>query len=59
MEIPEAFIAGLAAHPEALARFHALPPSHRKEYLKYYLEANKEETRERRIRKILQMLSAT
>lgn len=58
MEIPEAFIEGLAQEPEALARFQALPPSHKKEYLEYYLEAKKEETRLRRMRKILQMLSA-
>ncbi len=36
--------------------FDKLPPSHQKEYIKWLDEAKKEETRKRRLAKMVQML---
>lgn len=39
----------LQSHPPALERYHQLPPSHQREYLKHIQEAHKPATRQRRI----------
>jgi uncharacterized protein YdeI (YjbR/CyaY-like superfamily) len=57
MDIPEDFLAGLAVDPDVLVRFDKLPPSHQREYIEFYLEAKKQETRDRRMAKIVAMLS--
>jgi hypothetical protein len=53
---PPAFLEALNAVPEAKAWYEKMPPSHRKEYLNYMLEAKKEETRLRRIEKAIELL---
>ncbi|GIJ94335.1 YdeI/OmpD-associated family protein [Capnocytophaga stomatis] len=42
--------------PEAYAVFQAMPPSHRNEYIKWINEAKKQETKEKRLQKMLEML---
>lgn len=57
MDVPEDFLAGLAIDPDALVKFNGLTPSHQREYIQYYSEAKKQEVRDRRMKKILTMLS--
>jgi uncharacterized protein YdeI (YjbR/CyaY-like superfamily) len=59
LEVPDDLRAALSGHPAAQARFDALPPSHRREYLEWITEAKKPETRARRIAKMLGELEAT
>jgi len=47
----------LRKHPEAKELFNKLSYSHKKEYVEWILAAKKEETRERRIRQAITMLS--
>ena len=47
----------LAADPEAAAAFAALPPSHRREYIDWILQARRSQTRARRIEQTVQMLT--
>lgn len=55
-EMPDDFRQSLEKSPAALAFFERLAPSHRKEYLRWILEAKREETRHRRLEKAVQML---
>lgn len=54
--VPDDLERRLSSEPAAEARFDAMPPSHRRESLKWIEEARKEETRRRRIEKTLSML---
>lgn len=56
VELPEWLRAGLCADPLALATYEKLPYSHQREYVEYVLEAKKEETRARRLRKMISAL---
>ena len=56
VELPEALERALADDAKAKAGFDGLPYSHRKEYARWIGEAKKEETRERRLAKALEML---
>ena len=47
-ELPAELAAALARDADARARFEALPPSHRDEYVRWVAEAKREETRARR-----------
>ncbi|HVY50170.1 MAG TPA: YdeI/OmpD-associated family protein [Devosia sp.] len=49
----------LRANPAALARFEALSPSHRKQYLEWISEAKRVVTRERRIAGMILRLTQT
>lgn len=42
--------------PEAYVVFQTMPPSHRNEYIKWINEAKKQETKEKRLQKMLEML---
>ncbi|MDO5104763.1 YdeI/OmpD-associated family protein [Capnocytophaga sp.] len=42
--------------PNAYAVFQKMPPSHRNEYIKWMNEAKKQETKEKRLQKMLEML---
>ncbi|WP_373310197.1 YdeI/OmpD-associated family protein [Capnocytophaga stomatis] len=42
--------------PEAYTVFRKMPPSHRNEYIKWINEAKKQETKEKRLQKMLEML---
>ena len=48
-QTPDDLAAALAADREALARWRALAPSHRRQYVYWITEAKRPETRERRI----------
>jgi hypothetical protein len=54
--VPEALAAALATDAEARAAFDALAYSHRKEHARWVAEAKREETRERRVAKVLEQL---
>ena len=56
VDVPEALSSALAADPVARGRFEALAFSHRKEYARWVAEAKREETRERRVAKALELL---
>ena len=56
VELPEALAQALAADAKAKAGFDGLAYSHRKEYPRWIGEAKKEETRDRRVAKGLEML---
>jgi uncharacterized protein YdeI (YjbR/CyaY-like superfamily) len=47
--VPDDLAAALAANPQARSAFESMPPSHRREHVKYIDEAVKPETRQRRI----------
>jgi uncharacterized protein YdeI (YjbR/CyaY-like superfamily) len=49
--VPPEFASALAKNPRAQATFAKLPPSHRREHLKYINEAKQAETRARRAEK--------
>ncbi|MCA9899926.1 MAG: DUF1905 domain-containing protein [Ardenticatenaceae bacterium] len=57
VEIPDDLMAALSAS-NALAAFENAAPSMRKEYVRQVVEAKAQETRERRIQKIVEKLSA-
>jgi hypothetical protein len=58
VEVPPALAAALDDDPAAGAAFAALAFTHRKEYARWVQEAKREETRERRVAKALEMLRA-
>jgi uncharacterized protein YdeI (YjbR/CyaY-like superfamily) len=54
--IPPVIKKALAKEPRAQAIFAKLPPSHRREYVKWITEAKKEETINRRLAKLIPKL---
>jgi hypothetical protein len=56
VEIPSALLAAFERDSAAKAAFDKLAFTHRKEYARWIAEAKKEETRERRVAKALEML---
>lgn len=56
VEVPEALAEALAEDPTAAAAFEGLAYTHRKEYARWVQEAKRDETRERRVSRTLQML---
>jgi hypothetical protein len=56
VEAPEALAEALASDPAAKAAFDAMASSHRKEYARWITEAKREETRQTRVLKALDML---
>ncbi len=58
VEVPRALADALARDPEASAAYERLAYTHRKEFARWIEEAKREETRERRIAKALEMLRA-
>ncbi len=55
-ELPPELAATLQGDAEARAAFEALPPSHRREYVEWVAEAKRDDTRERRAAKAVEML---
>ena len=55
--MPAAFRRALAKNKKAKANFAAFPPSHRREYLQWIVEAKREETRDRRIGQAVQWIA--
>ena len=58
VEVPAELAQALAAAPKAQAVFDRLPPSHRREYIGYILEAKRPETRARRVAQTVERLAA-
>lgn len=56
VEVPPALAAALTADPAAKAAYDGLAYTHRKEFARWIDEAKKEETRERRVAKAIEML---
>jgi bifunctional DNA-binding transcriptional regulator/antitoxin component of YhaV-PrlF toxin-antitoxin module len=56
VEVPPALAAALADNREAGVAFDDLSYSHRREYAQWVAEAKREETRERRVAKAVEML---
>jgi uncharacterized protein YdeI (YjbR/CyaY-like superfamily) len=54
--VPDDLRAALDADPPAREAWDALPPSHRREYLDWILEAKRDDTRARRVDRTLAML---
>jgi len=55
-EIPAFVTEALQTSPAALENFERLAPSHRKNYVRWIIEAKKEETRQRRLQEALRKL---
>jgi bifunctional DNA-binding transcriptional regulator/antitoxin component of YhaV-PrlF toxin-antitoxin module len=58
VEIPNALLVAFERDAAAKAAFEKMAFTHRKEYARWIAEAKKEETRERRVAKALEMLKA-
>ncbi|HEX3462112.1 MAG TPA: YdeI/OmpD-associated family protein [Acidimicrobiales bacterium] len=56
VEVPEALAIALAADPKAQTTFENLAFTHRKEFARWIAEAKREETRERRVQRALDMI---
>jgi hypothetical protein len=56
VEIPDDFGNLLNQNPEVEAYFEGLSFTHRKEYVRWIVEAKKQETREKRLQKAIEML---
>ena len=56
VEMPPALSAALDADPVARAAFDAMAYTHRKEYARWVAEGKREETRERRVARALEMI---
>jgi hypothetical protein len=57
VEVPPALAGALAANAEARATFERLSYSHRKEYARWVAEAKRDDTRDRRVAKVLERLA--
>jgi hypothetical protein len=58
VDVPEALDQALAGNPKARRNYDALAFTHRREYAQWIASAKREETRERRVAKALEMLNA-
>jgi uncharacterized protein YdeI (YjbR/CyaY-like superfamily) len=56
VEVPDALARALSKDKKARAVFDGLAYTHRKEYARWIAEAKREETRERRVSKAVEML---
>ena len=56
VDVPEALATALAADDKARATFEKLAYTHRKEFARWIEEAKRDETRERRVAKTVEML---
>jgi hypothetical protein len=56
VDVPEALARALAGDPVAKAAFEALAFTHRKEYARWVGDAKRQETRDRRVTRALEML---
>lgn len=56
--VPAYFLAGLKKHPAAARAFDALAPSHRRRYVMWVDTAKQEDTKARRLKEAVRMLSS-
>ncbi|MHC4840192.1 MAG: YdeI/OmpD-associated family protein [Planctomycetota bacterium] len=54
---PKDLLAAITANKKAQATWDKFPPSHKREYIEWILEAKRETTRERRIRQAVEMIA--
>jgi uncharacterized protein YdeI (YjbR/CyaY-like superfamily) len=57
LAMPEALQVALDADPAARLRFDAFPPSHRREYIEWIVDAKREETRARRVAQAVEWIA--
>jgi uncharacterized protein YdeI (YjbR/CyaY-like superfamily) len=57
LEMPEDLAAALAANPAAQATYEGFPPSCRREYLEWVIEAKRPETRHKRVAQAVEQMS--
>ncbi len=57
-KLPAYIRAALREHPKALRHFEALPPSHRRRYFAWIESAKREETKLRRLKEAIRLLSS-
>ena len=57
LEIPEFVVKGLKKNKRVWKIFNEMAPSHRKQYVWWITEAKKEETKQRRLKKAIEMIS--
>ncbi len=55
--VPDDFLAALEENKKALAAFEAIPPSHKREYVQWIIEAKREETRGRRMQTAIEQIA--
>jgi uncharacterized protein YdeI (YjbR/CyaY-like superfamily) len=56
LPVPSELAAVLDTDPQSKARFEAIPPSHRQEYINWVAEAKRADTRRRRAERVPGML---
>lgn len=56
-EVPDFLRDALSRHPQAAAAFNAFPPSQRREYIDWLVEAKQASTRERRLAQAIEWLA--
>jgi uncharacterized protein YdeI (YjbR/CyaY-like superfamily) len=55
--VPDYFIAALGENTKALAAFHTLSPSHKREYLEWIIDAKTEATRQKRVETAMEWMA--
>lgn len=55
--VPDYFLAALKKNKKAVAAFEAFPPSHKREYVQWIVEAKQEETRARRLKTAIKQIA--
>jgi uncharacterized protein YdeI (YjbR/CyaY-like superfamily) len=56
-KVPAYIQAELRNHPKALHHFEALAPSHRRQYLAWIEAAKREDTKRRRLKEVIRLLT--
>jgi uncharacterized protein YdeI (YjbR/CyaY-like superfamily) len=56
-EVPEDLTKALKKNKKALTTFEALPPSHKREYVEWIVEAKREDTRKRRLESAVEWIA--
>jgi uncharacterized protein YdeI (YjbR/CyaY-like superfamily) len=57
LEVPEDLTQALKKNKKALTTFEAFPPSHKREYVEWIVEAKREETRKRRLESAVEWIA--
>ena len=57
LDTPDDMMAALRKNKKAMATFEGLPPSHRREYVEWVVEAKADDTRERRLKTAIEWMA--
>ena len=57
LAVPDDLVQALAANPAAQGTFEAFPPSARREYIEWIVEAKREDTRRRRLAQAVEWMA--